>query len=333
MSKLPPISEYSFEGIWSTVRADVEEDINAIAEIWGQHRLVLADQHESHLPPQGEIRAPITGLGAVAEASASTERLGGSAEDMNVMIADLDASLVDGSNTGSAAYGLLERLQAMPRTRRMQSDVPSQSPPSAGPSNFRAQPVRNNSSPGILSDIPVITTIEVTSMHESPSSPDTDARRSSKNLLQTEPSINVTDIGPPSRLTGAVVSEVYLSAGADGKVVSDPPVVSEAGRHYPLYGYDESEVFESNYPGSMGQRNLSFRDRMQRLVILKDFGAAIGWGARLVATTTGSHSSKRDGSGAEDHLRGILGRHERPNPAASTQADGPVSQTRAGGNE
>lgn len=127
-NKLPPISEYTFEGIWNTVQADVEEDVNAIAEIWGQHRLVLADQHESHLPPQGEIRAAPASLPAVAEASSSTERLAttGHVDDMNILIADPDASLAEGSNSGSAAYGLLERLQAMPRARRMRSDNPPQ---------------------------------------------------------------------------------------------------------------------------------------------------------------------------------------------------------------
>jgi hypothetical protein len=107
-SKLPPISEYSFEGIWNTVEADVEEDVNAIAEIWGQHRLVLADQHESHLP-QGEIRATPPSLQAVAEAGSSAEHLAANVEDVNVMIADPDASLVEGSNSGSTAYGVCSR--------------------------------------------------------------------------------------------------------------------------------------------------------------------------------------------------------------------------------
>ena len=325
--KLPPISEYSFEGIWNTVQGDVEEDINAIAEIWGQHRLVLADQHESHLPPQGEIRAPLPGLQAVAEASASTERLGTPADDVNVMVADLEASLVEGSNAGSAAYGLLERLQAMPRTRRQHSDFPQQLPATAGPSAPRVQPTRNASSPAILNDIPVTTTIEVLAVPEVLPSPDTSARRSSKNLLQTQAPPDATQNALPSRLTGAVVSEVYLSAGANGSVVSDPPVVSEAGRHYPLYSYDESEVFESSQ-GARGPqtRQLSFRERVQRLMLMRDLGVALGWKTRASGRQQGTDTTARQSSDAEEHLRGILGRQERPHGAAHGQTDRTAGQ-------
>ena len=60
-----------------------------------------------------------------------------------------------------------------------------------------------------------------------------------------------------SRPTAAIVSEVWLSAGADGKVISDPPVVSEAGKHYPLYSYDDSDVFEGQ--SRCDRPDLSFR--------------------------------------------------------------------------
>ena len=334
--RLPPISEYSFEGIWSTVQGDVEPDVNAIAEIWGQHRLVLADQHESQLPPQGEIRATNTQLQAVAEASSSTERLATNVEDVNVMIADPDASLVEGSNTGSAAYGLLERLQAMPRARRMRSDVPPRSPTVAGPSGPRNFPARNNSSPAVLTDIPVTTTIAIATIPALPPSPNTDSRRASRNLLQTEPSANSTDVVPPSRLTGPVVSEVYLSAGANGKVVSDPPVVSEAGRHYPLYSYDESEVFEGSGSNRRREaRHLSFRERMQRLILLRDLGITLGWKPKAGRGGGAADARARDGSNAEEHLRGILGRQERERQRRSEQAleQRPTSQEEGGEGE
>jgi hypothetical protein len=312
MSKLPPISEYSFERIWDTVKDDVEEDLQGIAEIWGQHRLVLADQHESQLPPQGEIRATSSSLQAVAEAGPSAERLADHAQDDNIMIADLDASLAEGSNAGSAAYGLLERLQAMPRARRLQSDLPPLSPSAEGPSVPRNRPARNYSSPAILNDIPIITTITVEAIPELPPSPTVDSRRASRNLLHTEPLLIGTHQSAPSRLTGAVVSEVYLSAGANGKVISDPPVVSEAGRHYPLYSYDESEIFEgSGMVRDAQPRQLSFRERMQRLLLLSDFGTTLGWRTNIGRSRPGSGARARDASDAEDHLRGILGRQER----------------------
>jgi hypothetical protein len=313
MSKLPPISEYSFEGIWNTVRGDVEEDVNAIAEIWGQHRLVLADQHESHLPPQGEITGQPSPLQAVAEASASTERLGTAIEDIDVMIANLEGSLVEGSNSGSAAYGLLERLQAIPRTRRMRSDVRHQSP--AASASGSRMPARNNSSPAILNDIPVITTVTV-SVPEAPASPNAESRRASRNLLQKDP-VGATETAGSSRFTGPVVSEVYLLAGADGRVVSDPPLVSEAGRHYPLYSYDESDVFEGYGERATSQpRQLSFRERMQRLVLLRDLGAVVGWrsSASRAGAAHGSRDAARNGTAAEEQLRGILGRQERERP-------------------
>ncbi|RMD40926.1 hypothetical protein DV735_g4200, partial [Chaetothyriales sp. CBS 134920] len=127
--ELPSLQDCSFDGILATISEDVEDDFTAIGNILGRSRFVLADQHDSHLPPTGEIRA--SPLQAVAEASASNERL---AADQ-VIIANDEASLIDG--------------------------------------------------------------------------------------------------------------KIYLSAGAGGRIFSDPPVVSESGRFYPLYSYDESDIFES----------------------------------------------------------------------------------------
>ncbi|RMZ87655.1 hypothetical protein DV736_g5114, partial [Chaetothyriales sp. CBS 134916] len=107
--ELPSPQEYSFDSILATISEDVEDDFTAIGEILGRSRFVLADQHDSHLPPTGEIRA--NPLQAVAEASAGNEHL---AADQ-VIIANDEASLIDGSHSGSAAYGLLERLQALHR--------------------------------------------------------------------------------------------------------------------------------------------------------------------------------------------------------------------------
>ncbi|RMZ83943.1 hypothetical protein DV737_g1378, partial [Chaetothyriales sp. CBS 132003] len=111
--ELPPLQDYSFDSILATISEDVRDDFTAIGDILGRSRFVLADQHDSHLPPTGEIR--VSPLQVVAEASASNERL---AADQ-VIIANDDASLIDGSHSGSAAYGLLERLQALHRTTTM----------------------------------------------------------------------------------------------------------------------------------------------------------------------------------------------------------------------
>ncbi len=276
---LPTIEEYSFAGILNTIRQDVDEDIEGIAEILGRSRYVLADQHDSHLPPQGEIRAQT--LHAVAEASSSNERL--AADD--VMILHEDASLVEGSQAGSAAYDLLERLRAMPGSRRMNSELPD------APRQARASmPARIASSPAVLTE----ETTSAAQQDQPALSPD---RRTSRHLLynmgEDLDAINC------SRATPAIVSEVWLSAGADGKVMSDPPVVSEAGRHYPLYSYDESDMFE----GQAGRpSDLSFRERMRRLLLLRDFRGVTTWIGRPEAT------AKPTSSNAESHLRDILGR-------------------------
>lgn len=113
--ELPPISDFTIDGILSTIQPDIEGTLDAIAEIMGRSRLSLANEYDSHMPPQGEIRATSrSALLPVEEASSSNEQL---AAD-SVIIVPADASLIDGSHGGSAAYGLLERLRVAPRTRR-----------------------------------------------------------------------------------------------------------------------------------------------------------------------------------------------------------------------
>jgi hypothetical protein len=222
-NELPPVSAFSIRGILDAIQEDIEGDVDAIAEILGRSRLVLADQHDSHLPPQGIIHDTVRPLQAVEEASSSNERL---AAD-NIIILGENASLVDGSHTGSAAYGLLERLQAIPRIQRQQSELPPVTIPAAP-----LFPQRTVSSPAVLPDHDhTITFVEAERRRRS--------TRASRLLLNTSGLSSAA-----GQATAAVVSEVYLSAGANGRTATNPPVVSEAGRHYPLYSYDESELFE-----------------------------------------------------------------------------------------
>lgn len=113
--QLPPVSDFTINAILSAIQPDIEGTIDAIAEIMGRSRLSLANEYDSHMPPQGEIRASSrSALLPVEEASSSNEEL---AAD-NVVIVPEDASLIDGSHTGSAAYGSLERLRVSPPTRQ-----------------------------------------------------------------------------------------------------------------------------------------------------------------------------------------------------------------------
>jgi hypothetical protein len=281
--ELPPVSDFSIESIMAAIEPEIEGTIDAIAEIMGRSRLTLANEYDSHLPPQGEIRATShPPLLPVEEASSSSERL---AAD-NVIIVPEDASVVDGSNAGSAAYGLLERLRAAPRPRRPRSDAPASG--AAGSSNT---PIRTFSSPAVQSDqlsppTPIV------------AEPPPQRARTSRSLLRVTGGIN-----PPerhsSRTTNAVVSETYLHAGANGRQASNPPMVSESGRNFPLYSYDESALFE--LPSPTAPRLRSFRSRMQSLRLVSEIQGLASWLRR--------HGSMDHNADAQTRLRGILDRH------------------------
>ena len=281
--ELPPASDYSFESIMAAIGPEIEGTIDAIAEIMGRSRLARANEYDSHLPPQGEIRATThPPLLPVEEASSSNERL---AAD-NVIIVPEDASLVDGSNAGSAAYGLLERLRVAPRPRRQRSDAPPLW--AAGQSQ---PPTRIFSSPTVLADqLPLATTII-------PQPPPPRAL-TSRNLLRGSGGISPPG-RRPSRTTNAVVSETYLHAGANGRQASNPPMVSESGRNFPLYSYDESDLFE--LPSPTVPRLRSFRSRMQSLRLVNEIQGLASWLRR--------HNSADHNADAQTRLRGILDRH------------------------
>ena len=53
--QLPSADEFSFSAILRAVDPEIREAIDAIAEICARSRMSLADEYDSHLPPQGEI--------------------------------------------------------------------------------------------------------------------------------------------------------------------------------------------------------------------------------------------------------------------------------------
>lgn len=141
---LPKEEEFSIQAILSAIKEDIEGDLNTISEILGRSRFMLADQYESQMPPQGEITMP-NAFPGVNEVILGNEPV--HADD--VLILHEVASLVEGSNTSSRAYRLMERLQAVPRPIRMQSDAVSV--------NRAAQPaviapVRTHSSPAVIQE-------------------------------------------------------------------------------------------------------------------------------------------------------------------------------------
>ncbi|KAJ9617062.1 hypothetical protein H2200_000783 [Cladophialophora chaetospira] len=281
---LPPLEAFSIRGILAAIAEDIEEDVDAIAEILGRSRLVLADQHDSHMPPQGEIRAALSPLQAVAEASSSNERLAVVGDE--ILILREDASLVEGSHTGSAAYGLLERLQTLPRTRRMISEIP-------GPVTLRpgTGSIRHYSAPPVIPTAPALVQDRGTP-YVAP------LPFSSRQLLQS-PTNDSEVHDNPSRTTKAVVSETYLSAGANATTVSDPPVVSEGGRHYPLYSFDYTELFEGPVPSPAPIR-MTLRERIQSLIPRMELPNLASW----------VHGQQTSANSAESQLREIL--HRQP---------------------
>lgn len=244
-TSLPALEEFSIQGILSAIDEDIEGDLAVISEVLGRSRFVLADQYESQMAPLGEIRG--IGIDVIGE------------EDEirvtdDVMILREDASLVDGSNSGSAAYGLLERLQAVPRT--------------GGDGVER-----------IFSNEVARAAVHEQHNHDLQTPPVNEAR----DLTATRPD-------GPAR---AVVSETYLSAEADGVSSGMVPMVSEAGRHYPLYTHGDTDLFntatlrESSPPGRRGGYT-------------SGFDGITNWLSRRTSSTE---------LDAEARLRGLLNRH------------------------
>lgn len=267
---LPTVKEFSIAGILAAIHEDIEGDVNTISEILGRHRFAPADEYDAQMPPQGEI---VGEESLVVDDEAVPSHVGD-----NVMILNEDASLVEGSNSGSAAYGLLERLQAHPRPARMTSDAPIVTRPARADAVSPA-PARTLSSPAVLQ-------------------PESQSASAAANTRQhrpvrrhRRPRSSLPARGPSE----PVVSETWLSAEANGVSSGMVPTVSEAGRHYPLYTHEDTDLFETT----------AFdRDRTQHSHRL------LQWTVPTFSTFTSWFSGRRPNSdqGAEARLRRLLAR-------------------------
>ncbi|EMD67339.1 hypothetical protein COCSADRAFT_34165 [Bipolaris sorokiniana ND90Pr] len=70
--QLPSADDFSFSAILRAVDPEIKDAIDAIAEICARSRMSLADEYDSHLPPQGEITG--TGPGWAASTGALVGR-------------------------------------------------------------------------------------------------------------------------------------------------------------------------------------------------------------------------------------------------------------------
>ncbi|KAI4713668.1 hypothetical protein J4E89_001115 [Alternaria sp. Ai002NY15] len=73
--QLPSADDFSFSAILRAVDPEIRDAIDAIAEICARSRMSLADEYDSHLPPQGEITSGGSGWAASTGALASRGRL------------------------------------------------------------------------------------------------------------------------------------------------------------------------------------------------------------------------------------------------------------------
>lgn len=288
--ELPPVQDFSIEGILRAIEPDIRSTIDQIAEICGRSRLSLANEYGSHIAPLGEIRAPPGGLLTVEEASSSHERL----VDENVVIVDDDNSFLDGrSHYRTSSYGLLDHLRQAAHAMGYQSDMPDGSSMQALPDTPRSVAVTNlmlDLDPGIR---PSTITREVISKSKASSrallgQTDKSAHRSAKDQLQ-----NIT--------TPAVVTEIHLDAQADAS--SWPSVPPDS----PLSSHASSTPRATRYPsvGSYPSR-LSSRDRS----FLPDFQNLLSWlkGAAQGSARGSSKDSPRPPQSAEMRLRAMLQR-------------------------
>ena len=294
-NELPPLAAFSFEGILGAIQEDIEDDLDGIAEILARNNHALATQYDSHKPPTGEImedplQAPLED-GLVAD---------------DFMVQN-EEDLLDLSQNGIDAYGILTRAHARPQASRAASDVLiSRERPVMPP----LEPL--NSSPAVFTIQDILQSEPQTDSH----SPPQQTFRASLDLLQQP-----ATAAKPNPRNNPIVSEVYLSAGANGITVSDPPTVSEAGRHYPLYSFDESQIFGPDF-GTQLRTPLTLRQRLNRLFVLGDLQRAVVQSGTRSASTLlghGAGSTRLQDSRAEEQLRTLLARRQEPS-GTSTQS-------------
>lgn len=73
--QLPSADDFSFSAILRAVDPEIRDAIDAIAEICARSRMSLADEYDSHLPPQGEITGSGPGWAASTGALVGRGRL------------------------------------------------------------------------------------------------------------------------------------------------------------------------------------------------------------------------------------------------------------------
>lgn len=53
--ELPSLERFTFQDIFASLDPEVKKSVDSIGEIYGRHKMSLADQHASHLPPHTDL--------------------------------------------------------------------------------------------------------------------------------------------------------------------------------------------------------------------------------------------------------------------------------------
>ena len=279
MPQLPPLHDFSIDGILEAIQPDIQGTIDAIAEILGRSSYSLANQYGAHMPPQGVIRAAARGqpeqiLLPVEEASSSNERLADA-----VVVVGEDTSLIEGSHGGSVAHDLLDRIRAANNARRLR-DNERRAAEGDG---------ENNQSPTPKDRV-----------QESPVPQDPLRRSSRASLALLQGTGTRTGGRVTTQFSSPLASPTHFAVG--GTTV-DTPFIREGGHTLPLYGVAEAGPFEN--PALFHQHTVTedaqYRSQTQSLSMIRDVHSLITW------LQHSSQAQPRIGSGsAHDSLQRIL---------------------------
>ncbi|KAF2023647.1 hypothetical protein EK21DRAFT_118557 [Setomelanomma holmii] len=122
--QLPSAEDFSFSAILRAVDPEIRDAIDAIAEICARSRMSLADEYDSHLPPQGEITGAGPGWAASTGALVGRGRLsrvnqGWAAENTLMAVPEAsssserlaqDGKVVSSKKRSQSAYGSLKSV-------------------------------------------------------------------------------------------------------------------------------------------------------------------------------------------------------------------------------
>jgi hypothetical protein len=121
--QLPSADDFSFSAILRAVDPEIRDAIDAIAEICARSRMSLADEYDSHLPPQGEITSAGPGWAASTGALVGRGRLsrvnqGWAAENTLMAVPEASSSserlaqekVTSSKKRSQSAYGSLKSV-------------------------------------------------------------------------------------------------------------------------------------------------------------------------------------------------------------------------------